>query len=45
MINAGAITVTALLHRLHGARSARHICSTASAPLAGRMLTIDRSGL
>ena len=40
MINAGAITVTALLHRLHGARSLEHLLDRFSA-VAGRTLTID----
>lgn len=40
MINAGAITVTALLHRLHGTRSLEHLLDRFNA-IAGRTLTID----
>jgi len=40
MINTGAITVTALLHRRYGERAVSHIVSRFSA-LAGRQLSID----
>ena len=40
MVNSGAITVTALLHQIHGPHTIDHIVETFSA-LAGRQLCID----
>jgi glutaminase len=40
MVNSGAITVTALLHQIHGARTFEHVLNRFSA-IAGRPLTID----
>jgi len=42
MVNSGAITVSALLHRVHGARTFEHVLNRFSV-LAGRQLTLDES--
>ena len=42
MVNSGAITVSALLHRIHGARTFEHVLNRFSV-LAGRQLTLDES--
>jgi len=42
MINTGAITVTALLHRLHGDQTVQHILDRFS-EMAGRRLSIDEA--
>jgi glutaminase len=41
MVNSGAITVTALLHAIHGERTFEHMLDRFST-IAGRQLTIDR---
>jgi glutaminase len=41
MVNSGAITVTALLHQIHGARTFEHVLNRFSV-IAGRPLTIDQ---
>jgi glutaminase len=42
MVNAGAITVTALLHRQHGTKAVAHLLDRFSA-IAGRRLEIDQA--
>jgi len=41
MVNSGAITVTALLHAIHGERTFEHVLNRFST-IAGRQLTIDQ---
>ena len=42
MVNSGAITVSALLHRIHGPRTFEHMLNRFSR-IAGRQLTLDES--
>ena len=42
MVNAGAITVTAMIHKQHGARALEHLLDRFSA-LAGRRLEVDEA--